>query len=114
MIKKLSHLLFLFTLPHLLFSQIDPIKPSAVSIHFDKDADDAALYHLNCEANTSDLFGNITFYNATGRVIYQMENVEIPFSPGYHLIDVSTYPKQEEITIEIMIDDVSYTKKVRL
>ena len=42
-----------------------------------------------------------------------MEEVEIPFSPGYHVIDVSEFPKGK-IIIEIMVDDVSFKKEISL
>ena len=48
------------------------------------------------------------------RILLQLQGIEIPHNPGYHGIDISEFPVAEEITIEMIIEDVSYTKKVRL
>jgi hypothetical protein len=39
--------------------------------------------------------------------------IEVPHAPGYHIIDVSEFPK-EPIKIEIFVDDISYTKTFKL
>jgi hypothetical protein len=44
----------------------------------------------------------------------QLQGIEIPHTPGYHGIDISEFPEAEEITIEMIIEDVSYTTKVRI
>jgi hypothetical protein len=104
----------IFALPLCIFGQNqNNLNKDRVTIHFEKSEENPSFYHLNCEAVTNDFFGTISFYNTEGRVIYQMEEVEIPFSPGYHVIDVVEFPKGK-IIIEIMVDDVSFKNEISL
>ncbi len=85
-----------------------------VEILFSQAIDDPQVYQLTSNTNSTALFGTINFYGANGRILLQLQGIEIPHTPGYHGIDISEFPKAEEITIEMIIENVSYTKKVRL
>jgi hypothetical protein len=39
--------------------------------------------------------------------------IEVPHAPGYHIIDVTEFPK-EPIKIELFVDDISDTKTFKL
>lgn len=84
-----------------------------VKISFERSELNLNYFNLSYLSNSRDLFGTINFYDSKGRIIYQLKEIEIPHAPGYHVIDVSKFPKGE-ITIEIFVDDVSNRKKINL
>ena len=115
MVLKRLILLLLLIASHAISAQItDNSKSVQVEILFTQDIDNPHIYQLTSNTNSTALFGTINFYGAKGKILLQLQGIEIPHAPGYHGIDISEFPKAEEITIEMMIEDVSYTKKVRL
>jgi hypothetical protein len=115
MVLKRLVLLILLIASHAISAQINE-KPGSIHVEilFTRDADNPNIYQLTSNTNSNALFGTINFYGANGRILLQLQGIEIPHAPGYHGIDTSEFPKKEEITIEMLIEDVSYTKKVRL
>jgi hypothetical protein len=81
---------------------------------FTKSIDNPNIYQLTSNTNSSALFGTINLYAPNGKLLLTLEGIEIPHAPGYHGIDMSEIQGIEEITIEMIIEDVSYTKNVRL
>lgn len=115
MVLKRLVLLILLIASHAISAQTnDNSKSIHVEILFTRDADNPNFYQLTSNTNSNALFGTINLYAANGRILLTLEGIEIPHAPGYHGIDTSEFPKKEEITIEMLIEDVSYTKKVRL
>ena len=115
MVLKRLVLLILLIASHAISAQINDNSESIqVEILFTQDIDNPNIYQLTSNTNSNALFGTITLYAANGRILLTLEGIEIPHAPGYHGIDTSEFPKKEEITIEMLIEDVSYTKKVRL
>lgn len=115
MVLKRLVLLILLIASHAISAQTnDNSGPIHVEILFTREADNPNIYQLTSNTNSTALFGTINFYGANGRILLQLQGIEIPHTPGYHGIDTSEFPKKEEITIEMLIEDVSYTKKVRL
>ncbi len=115
MVLKRLVLLILLIASHAINAQINDNSESIqVEILFTEDLDNPKIYNLTTNANSNALFGTINFYGANGRILLQLQGIEIPHSPGYHGIDISEFPEAEEITIEMIIEGVSYTKKVRL
>ncbi|MFM7595693.1 MAG: hypothetical protein ACKO4Y_05885 [Flavobacteriales bacterium] len=115
MVLKRLILLMLLIASHAISAQTtDNSKSIQVDILFAQDLDHPNLYQLTSNTNSNALFGTINFYGANGRILLQLQGIEIPHAPGYHGIDISEFPEAEEITIEMIIEDVSYTKKVRL
>jgi hypothetical protein len=115
MVLKRLVLLILLIASHALSAQTnDKSGPIHVEILFTKSIDDPNIYQLTSNTNSTALFGTINFYGSNERILLQLQGIEIPHSPGYHGIDISEFPKAEEITIEMIIEDVSYTKNVRL
>jgi len=115
MVLKRLVLLILLIASHAISAQTnDNSGPIHVEILFTQDADNPHIYQLTSNTNSNALFGTINLYAANGRILLTLEGIEIPHAPGYHGIDTSEFPKNEEITIEMLIEDVSYTKKVRL
>ena len=115
MVLKRLVLLILLIASQAISAQINE-KPGAIHVEilFTQDIDNPHIYQLTSNTNSTALFGTINFYGANGRILLQLQGIEIPHTPGYHGIDTSEFPKKEEITIEMLIEDVSYTKKVRL
>jgi len=115
MVLKRLVLFILLIASHAISAQTnDNSGPIHVEILFTRDADNPNIYQLTNNTNSNALFGTITLYAANGRILLTLEGIEIPHAPGYHGIDISEFPEAEEITIEMLIEDVSYTKKVRL
>lgn len=115
MVLKRLVLLILLIASHAISAQTnDNSGPIHVEILFTREADKPNIYQLTSNTNSTALFGTINFYGADGRILLQLQGIEIPHTPGYHGIDTSEFPVAEEITIEMIIEDVSYTKKVRL
>ena len=115
MVLKRLVLLILLIASHAISAQINDNSESIqVEILFTQDIDNPNIYQLTSKTNSNALFGTINLYAANGRILLTLEGIEIPHAPGYHGIDTSEFPKKEEITIEMLIEDVSYTKKVRL
>ena len=81
---------------------------------FTQSIDNPNIYQLTSNTNSTALFGTINLYASSGRLLLTLEGIEIPHAPGYHGIDMSEFPKEDEITIEMIIEGVSYTQKVRL
>jgi hypothetical protein len=115
MVLKRLVLLILLIASHAISAQTNE-KPGSIHVEilFTQDIDNPNIYQLTSNTNSNALFGTITLYAANGRILLTLEGIEIPHAPGYHGIDTSEFPKKEEITIEMLIEDVSYTKKVRL
>ena len=115
MVLKRLVLLILLIASHAISAQTnDNSGPIHVEILFTQDADNPNIYQLTSNTNSNALFGTINLYVANERILLTLEGIEIPHAPGYHGIDTSEFPKNEEITIEMLIEDVSYTKKIRL
>jgi hypothetical protein len=115
MVLKRLVLLLLLIVSYSISARTEPNSDSIhVEILFSQSIDDPQVYQLTSNTNSTALFGTINFYGANGRILLQLQGIEIPHTPGYHGIDISEFPKAEEITIEMIIEDVSYTKKVRL
>lgn len=115
MVLKRLVLLILLIASHAINAQINDHSESIqVEILFTEDLDNPKIYNLTSNTNSNALFGTINFYGANGRILLQLQGIEIPHAPGYHGIDISEFPEAEEITIEMIIEDISYTKKVRL
>lgn len=114
MIIKSLLILVSFVLPSYFLGQSsETFKSQAVTIDFKQDPDNPNFYQLNCVTNSQDMFGTINFYNSKKQIILQLFEIEVPHAPGYHIIDVSEFPK-EPIKIEIFVDDISYTKTFKL
>jgi hypothetical protein len=115
MVLKRLVLLILLIASHAIRAQINENpEPIRVDILFTQSIDNPNIYQLTSNTNSTALFGTINFYGANGRILLQLQGIEIPHTPGYHGIDISEFPEVEEITIEMIIEDVSYTKNVRL
>ena len=115
MVLKRLVLLLLLIVSYSISARTEPNSDSIhVEILFSQAFDDPQVYQLTSNTNSTALFGTINFYGANGRILLQLQGIEIPHAPGYHGIDISEFPEAEEITIEMIIEDVSYTKKVRL
>jgi hypothetical protein len=115
MVLKRLVLLLLLIVSYSISARTEPNSDSIhVEILFSQAIDDPQVYQLTSNTNSTALFGTINFYGANGRILLQLQGIEIPHAPGYHGIDISEFPKAEEITIEMIIENVSYTKKVRL
>jgi hypothetical protein len=115
MVLKRLVLLILLIASHAISAQTnDNSGPINVEILFTQDIDNPNIYQLTSNTNSKALFGTINIYTANGRILLTLEGIEIPHAPGYHGIDMSEFPEEDEITIEMLIEDVSYTKKVRL
>jgi hypothetical protein len=115
MVLKRLVLLLLLIVSYSISARTEPNSDSIhVEILFSQSIDDPQVYQLTSNTNSTALFGTINFYGANGRILLQLQGIEIPHTPGYHGIDISEFPKAEEITIEMIIEDISYTKKVRL
>lgn len=115
MVLKRLVLLILLIASHAISAQTnDNSKSIHVEILFTRDADNPNIYQLTSNTNSTALFGTINFYGANGRILLQLQGIEIPHTPGYHGIDISEFPEEDEITIEMLIENISYTKKVRL
>jgi hypothetical protein len=114
MIFKRVLLLIVFVLPSYFLGQsAKHFESQAVTIDFKQDPDNKNFYQLNCVTNSQDMFGTINFYNSKNQIILQLFEIEVPHAPGYHIIDVTEFPK-EPIKIEIFVDDISYTKTFKL
>jgi hypothetical protein len=115
MVLKRLVLLLLLIVSYSISARTEPNSDSIhVEILFSQSIDDPQVYQLTSNTNSTALFGTINFYGANGRILLQLQGIEIPHAPGYHGIDISEFPEAEEITIEMIIEDISYTKKVRL
>ena len=115
MVLKRLILLILIIASHAISAQTNENSgPIHVEILFTQSIDNPNIYQLTSNTNSTALFGTINFYGANGRILLQLQGIEIPHTPGYHGIDISEFPEAEEITIEMIIEDVSYTTKVRI
>jgi hypothetical protein len=113
MAKIFTLLGFLFLANQYFAEQTLNTDTTLVEILFAPSPDGENLYTLTCITNSTDLFGTINIYSAKGTLLLQLKDIEIPHAPGYHGIDVSTFPKGE-ITVEIFVDDMAYRKTFRL
>ena len=115
MVLKRLILLILLIASHAISAQTNENSgPIHVEILFTQSIDNPNIYQLTSNTNSPALFGTINLYNTSGRLLLTLEGIEIPHAPGYHGIDISEFPKAEDITIEMIIEGVSYSKKVRL
>ena len=115
MVLKRLVLLILLIASHAIRAQINENpEPIRVDILFTQSIDNPNIYQLTSNTNSTALFGTINLYASSGRLLLTLEGIEIPHAPGYHGIDMSELKEAEEITIEMIIEDVSYTQKVRL
>ena len=110
MVLRLLVFIGVFSLSTYLFGQketrLDTIQ---VNIQFTQDPENSSLYRLNCITNSLDLYGTVNFYDLSGRVILQFNELEIAHDPGFHIIEINEFPKGE-IKVEIFVDDVPYTQ----
>jgi hypothetical protein len=115
MVLKRLVLLILLIASHAISAQKNENSgPVQVEILFTQSIDNPNIYQLTSNTNSTALFGTINLYASSGRLLLTLEGIEIPHAPGYHGIDMSEFPKEDEITIEMIIEDVSYTTKVRI
>ena len=115
MVLKRLVLLILLIASHAIRAQINENpEPIRVDILFTQSIDNLNIYQLTSNTNSNALFGTINLYASSGRLLLTLEGIEIPHAPGYHGIDMSELKEVEEITIEMIIEGVSYTQKVRL
>jgi hypothetical protein len=115
MVLKRLVLLILLIASHAISAQTnDNSGPIHVEILFTKSIDNPNIYQLTSNTNSIALFGTINLYATNERLLLTLEGIEIPHAPGYHGIDISEFPKEDEITIEMIIEGVSYTQNVRL
>lgn len=114
MLKRFVLLILLFTSKAICAQTNDNSGPIQVEILFTKDIDKPHIYLLTSNTNSNALFGTINFYAVNGKILLTLEGIEIPHAPGYHGIDFSEFPEEKEIIIEMIIENISYTKKVRL
>jgi hypothetical protein len=115
MVLKRLVLLILLIASHAIRAQINENpEPIRVDILFTQSIDNPNIYQLTSNTNSNALFGTINLYASSGRLLLTLEGIEIPHAPGYHGIDMSELKEVEEITIEMIVEGVSYTKNVRL
>jgi hypothetical protein len=115
MVLKRLVLLILLIASHAISAQTNENSgPIKVELLFTQSTDNPSIYQLTSNTNSSALFGTINLYAPNGKLLLTLEGIEIPHAPGYHGIDMSEIQGIEEITIEMIIEDVSYTKNVRL
>lgn len=115
MVIKRLVLFILLIASHVISAQTNE-NPGAIHVEilFTQDVENPNTYQLTSNTNSNALFGTINLYASNGRILLTLEGIEIPHAPGYHGIDVSEFPKDDEITVELIVENVSYTKKYKL